>query len=133
MRAGRKVRRQVWGQREAAGAAHSLCLSEDGELFAWGLNVGGALGHGGPPMSVERAPRRVLAFEGEDGESGAPLRFCFVAAGAEHSLAVGASDGARGHLFTWGRGDHGRLGHGALDEPTCRRPTRFLRRRSRQR
>ena len=75
-------------------------------------------------MSVERAPRRVLAFEGEDGESGAPLRFCFVAAGAEHSLAVGASDGARGHLFTWGRGDHGRLGHGALDEPTCRRPTR---------
>mmetsp|Transcript_100421 Transcript_100421/g.199305 ORF Transcript_100421/g.199305 Transcript_100421/m.199305 type:complete len:1059 (+) Transcript_100421:54-3230(+) len=39
----------------AAGLAHSLCVTANGAVFAWGSNLGGALGLGLPPTGPQQA------------------------------------------------------------------------------
>ncbi|KAK7393687.1 hypothetical protein VNO78_22250 [Psophocarpus tetragonolobus] len=82
------------------GARHIALVTRQGEVFTWGEESGGRLGHGfekdfGRPQLVE---------------SLAITNVAFVACGEYHSCAVSAS----GDLFTWGDGTHssGLLGHG---------------------
>ena len=87
---------QVVVRAVAAGQAHSLAVSEAGEVFSWGHGELGPLGHGDEEDWLE--PLRIAGLGG--------VRVCAVAAGAVHSLAVG-SDGA---VYGWGCGEDARLG-----------------------
>ncbi|XP_044484470.1 PH, RCC1 and FYVE domains-containing protein 1-like isoform X2 [Mangifera indica] len=87
-------------QQISCGVRHVALVTRQGEVFTWGEESGGRLGHG-----IERdfsRPRLVdfLAVNNVD----------FVACGEHHSCAVTTS----GDLFTWGDGSHnvGLLGHG---------------------
>ncbi|KAJ0034352.1 hypothetical protein Pint_25071 [Pistacia integerrima] len=87
-------------QQIACGVRHVALVTRQGEVFTWGEESGGRLGHG-----IERdfsRPRLVdfLAVNNVD----------FVACGEHHSCAVSIA----GDLFTWGDGTHnvGLLGHG---------------------
>ncbi|KAL1534845.1 PH, RCC1 and FYVE domains-containing protein 1-like isoform X2 [Salvia divinorum] len=84
----------------ACGVQHIALVTRQGEVFTWGEESGGRLGHG-----IEKdfsGPRLVefLAFTNID----------FVACGEFHTSALTAS----GDLYTWGDGTHnvGLLGHG---------------------
>jgi alpha-tubulin suppressor-like RCC1 family protein len=88
----------------AAGSLHSLALTSDGEVFAWGDNGSGRLGDGTTesrlvPVAVDRtgalAGKSVVA----------------IAAGQYHSLAL-TSDG---RVHAWGYGFQGQLGDGTID------------------
>ena len=93
----------------AAGAHHSLCVCDDGRLWAWGKAADHQLGTRVDDVMAP-APARVR-LEGD-------LRARQVAAGAAHSLAVDADGG----LWSWGRNAHGQLGHGtARPSPAPRR------------
>jgi alpha-tubulin suppressor-like RCC1 family protein len=87
----------------AAGGYHSLALTADGLVFAWGRNYDyGQLGNGSATDS--NVPVAVTA----DGEL-AGKTVVAVAAGGYHSLALTAD----GLVFAWGRGDFGQLGNGS--------------------
>ena len=82
----------------SAGGSHSLALTADGAVWSWGGGYLGKLGHG--DTQGQRQPKKVEAFVG--------LRVVAVSAGGFHSIAITA-DGA---VLTWGKGEHGCLGHG---------------------
>jgi YD repeat-containing protein len=79
----------------SAGTTHSLALTSDGRVWAWGYNGNGQLGDG---MTTSRATPTEVAL--------AP-RIVRIAAG-NHSLAL-AADGA---LWAWGLNSWGQLGDG---------------------
>lgn len=90
----------------SAGGGHVLALTYTGGVYSWGKNWR-ALGHGGPASPRNdtiggiqtHPPERVEALRG--------VRVRCVAAGDEHCCAV--SDD--GHVYTWGYGGTGALGH----------------------
>ncbi|GFP83369.1 probable E3 ubiquitin-protein ligase herc1, partial [Phtheirospermum japonicum] len=84
----------------ACGVCHIALVTRQGEVFTWGEESGGRLGHG-----IEKdfsRPRLV--------ESLAVTNVDFVSCGEFHTCALSAS----GDLYTWGDGTHnvGLLGHG---------------------
>eukprot|EP00250_Pteridium_aquilinum_P019088 c24287_g2_i1 orf=404-3793(+) len=88
-------------QQVACGGRHATLVTKQGEVFCWGEESGGRLGHGvdadvSHPQLVE-----ILATTNIE----------FVACGEYHSCAVSFA----GELFTWGDGTHnvGLLGHGS--------------------
>ena len=81
----------------SAGPFHSFAVTADGAVWSWGSGASGQLGHGDEEPLL---PKKVEALAGQ--------RVVAVAAGSEHSFAL-AADGA---VWSWGCGDHGRLGHG---------------------
>lgn len=85
----------------ACGEAHSLALTEGGEIYAFGSNAWGQLGIGARP---DRAPSPVLV-----GGKARGVPFRAVVAGARHSLALTVS----GAVFAWGGNAEGCLGLGA--------------------
>lgn len=89
----------------AAGWDHSLALTRDGSVYAWGCRSHGQLGDGvretGNPMAK---PRRVPGLSG----------VAAIAAGGQHSLAL-LSDGT---LMAWGNNWNGQLGSGLLGAGT---------------
>ncbi|KAK7395009.1 hypothetical protein VNO78_15550 [Psophocarpus tetragonolobus] len=87
-------------QQIASGMRHIALVTRQGEVFTWGQETGGRLGHGidkdfGRPQLVE-----FLSVTNMD----------FVACGENHTCAVSTSD----DLFSWGDGKYnvGLLGHG---------------------
>jgi alpha-tubulin suppressor-like RCC1 family protein len=92
-----------------AAASYSAVLLESGELVTFGKGDSGQLGQGAGEISSS-APRAVRG-----GLHGKVVRQ--FSCGEFHCAAV-TDNGA---LFTWGRGQHGRLGHGlSEDEPAPR-------------
>ncbi|XP_061894415.1 E3 ubiquitin-protein ligase HERC2-like [Entelurus aequoreus] len=87
---------------------HYLALSSNGEVFSWGCGDGGRLGHGDTNYLEE--PTMVAAFNGKQ----AGKQVAHVACGSTYSAAVTAD----GELYTWGRGNYGRLGHGSSEDQT---------------
>ncbi|KAL1459278.1 hypothetical protein WDU94_011280, partial [Cyamophila willieti] len=80
---------------------HVLAVTSEGEVYSWGVGEHGKLGHGN--TLSQRRPKLIMG--GLYGK-----RVTQVSAGHSHSAAV-----TEDHLlFTWGEGDHGRLGHGDL-------------------
>lgn len=97
----------------AAGGAHVLALSADGQVYSWGFGQWGQLAHHNyahfSPVS------RVTAFDGARGGYGA-LGVLDVAAGENHSMFL-LGDGAT--LVSTGANESGQLGNGTL-QPSCR-------------
>ncbi|CAH0390182.1 unnamed protein product [Bemisia tabaci] len=81
---------------------HFLARSDEGQLFSWGAGDGGRLGHGNT-LSLS-TPTLV--------ESLASQKIVKISCGNTYSAAV--TD--QGQLYTWGRGNYGRLGHGSFDD-----------------
>ncbi|KAK7315201.1 hypothetical protein VNO77_33737 [Canavalia gladiata] len=85
----------------ACGVRHASLVTRQGEVFTWGEESGGRLGHGVGKNVVQ--PRLVEAFTSTTVD--------FVSCGEFHSCAVTIG----GELYTWGDGTHnaGLLGHGS--------------------
>ncbi|MEU8543495.1 Ig-like domain repeat protein [Streptomyces sp. NPDC048717] len=84
----------------AAGRYHSLAVTSDGRVFAWGYNYWGQLGNG--TTGVEPNPTPV------ETDLPAGIEATAVAAGDSHSLAL-TSDG---RVLGWGADYNGQLGDG---------------------
>ncbi|KAL7163909.1 hypothetical protein ACSBR2_039929 [Camellia fascicularis] len=85
----------------ACGSRHAVLVTKQGEIFSWGEESGGRLGHGfeedvSHPKLVDALTRMNIEL---------------VACGEYHTCAVTFS----GDLYTWGDGSHnsGLLGHGS--------------------
>ncbi|XP_041128227.1 E3 ubiquitin-protein ligase HERC2-like isoform X2 [Polyodon spathula] len=87
---------------------HYLALSSAGEVFSWGCGDGGRLGHGDTAYLEE--PTVIAAFSGK--QSGKQV--VHIACGSTYSAAITVD----GELYTWGRGNYGRLGHGSSEDQT---------------
>ncbi|KNC54463.1 RCC1 domain-containing protein [Thecamonas trahens ATCC 50062] len=72
----------------AAGREHSLALSDDGELWAWGTRPE-AMGTTAPAMKPQRA-QAVLDMEGDTKSTAAGLRLAAIDAGEYHTVALTA-------------------------------------------
>ncbi len=84
----------------SAGDVHSLALSNDGTVWAWGANNHGQLGD-------ETTDDRSKPMQVKDSSGGSQLGgIKGVSAGFYHSLAVGND----GFVWAWGRNDYGQLG-----------------------
>ncbi|XP_074033510.1 probable E3 ubiquitin-protein ligase HERC1 isoform X2 [Leptinotarsa decemlineata] len=87
---------------------HTLALTEDGEVYSWGDGDYGKLGHGN--CATHKQPEKITGpFLGKT--------IKYINTGYRHSAAVTED----GKLYTWGEGDHGRLGH--LDNSARHIPT----------
>ncbi|KAF5449663.1 hypothetical protein F2P56_030084 [Juglans regia] len=85
----------------ACGGRHAILVTRQGEIFSWGEESGGRLGHG---VEADFShPKLIDTLSGMNVES--------VACGEYHTCAVTFS----GDLYTWGDGTHnsGLLGHGS--------------------
>ncbi|KAH6814315.1 Regulator of chromosome condensation family with FYVE zinc finger domain-containing protein [Perilla frutescens var. frutescens] len=85
-------------QNIACGGRHSAIVTKQGEIFSWGEELGGRLGHGVDADVLH--PKLIDALSNTNIE--------LVACGEYHSCAVTLS----GDLYTWGDGHFGLLGHG---------------------
>lgn len=92
----------------AAGRHHSLAVKSDGSVWAWGDNSFGQLGDGTTVTSTTP-----VAVEGVGG-SGTLAGIIAVAAGTDHSLALGSG----GAVYAWGGNAHGQLGDGSTSQST---------------
>ena len=97
----------------SCGGKHCLARSMDGQVWSWGDNPDGALGHGNRLVSDQ--PKLIEFFRGHSVSK--------VAAGSAHSAAITAD----GQLYTWGRGRYGRLGHGDSEDQLTPFPVAALR------
>ncbi|GFY94289.1 regulator of chromosome condensation (RCC1) family with FYVE zinc finger domain-containing protein [Actinidia rufa] len=85
-------------QNMACGGRHAALVTKQGEIFSWGEESGGRLGHG--------VDSDVLRPKLIDSLSHTSIEL--VACGEYHTCAVTLS----GDLYTWGDGHFGLLGHG---------------------
>ncbi|XP_026481647.1 E3 ubiquitin-protein ligase HERC2-like [Ctenocephalides felis] len=100
---GHRVVQIACGSRDA----QTLCLTDQGLVFSWGDGDFGKLGRGGSEgCSVPKCVERLTGL-------GVRRLEC----GAQFSLAL--TD--KGEVWTWGKGDYYRLGHGT--DQHVRRPT----------
>lgn len=91
-----------WAQ-VAAGTSHTLALTTDGQLYAWGANTEGQLGLNGFTRHLQPA---LVPLPAE----AAGTRWAQVAAGCSHTLALTAD----GRLYSWGHNVFGQLGDGTI-------------------
>ncbi|XP_033632375.1 E3 ubiquitin-protein ligase HERC2-like [Asterias rubens] len=89
-----------------SGDAQTLCITDDDNVWSWGDGDYGKLGRGGSDGC--KVPQKI------DILSGAGV--CTVECGSQFSIALTKS----GAVYTWGKGDYHRLGHGTDDH--VRRP-----------
>ncbi len=80
------------------GANHSLVLTSNGEVYAWGNNRWGQVGNG--CNKDQLTPIKVMGFNNE--------KVIMISCGGRHSLALTKSRS----LFGWGENDFGELGIG---------------------
>ncbi|XP_047141184.2 probable E3 ubiquitin-protein ligase HERC1 isoform X1 [Hydra vulgaris] len=88
--------------------SHTLALTKNGVVYSWGDGEFGKLGHGN--VATQKLPKVIRGvFKNQI--------ITFISAGSRHSAAITKD----GDLYTWGEGEHGRLGHG--DSSIQRVPT----------
>lgn len=84
-----------------AGWYHTIALTSDGKLWAWGNNDSGQLGNNDNLRTDQNAPVQI----------GSSTNWVAMTGGANHSLAL-KSDGT---LWAWGKNENGQLGLGIGD------------------
>ncbi|KXS11869.1 RCC1/BLIP-II protein [Gonapodya prolifera JEL478] len=93
----------------ACGGDFTVCLSDKGKLFSFGHPEYGQLGNGtdGKTLQANRVyydpypvPKVISALE--------DVQIKSLSCGTNHTLALDAN----GHIWSWGAGGYGRLGHG---------------------
>lgn len=84
----------------AAGPSYVLSITEDGIVHSFGSGTNFCLGHG--EQQNELRPRAIQSLKKKG------LHIVRVSAGDEHVVALDS----RGHVYTWGKGYCGALGHG---------------------
>jgi RCC1 and BTB domain-containing protein len=84
----------------SCGNQHTAVLMESGEIFTFGRGNFGQLGQGASITANVSTPALVSALQGKTVKQ--------VACGWHHTCALLDN----GHLYTWGSGEYGRLGHG---------------------
>ena len=95
------------------GNEHSLAVTIEGNLWAWGHNDVTQLGIGTTAGSYINQPERVYGIS----------NIKQISCGYEHSAALNDS----GELYTWGQGQGGILGHGDLEnQPTPKKVEYFV-------
>ena len=86
----------------ACGQQHSVAITAAGGLMSWGAAEFGQLGHGpAAGVGVDLLQPRYITGSRE-------MHFVGVACGMGHTLALTGS----GHVFSFGQGTFGALGHG---------------------
>jgi len=83
----------------ACGGFHTAVITEDGKMYTFGGGEHGQLGHGDKVNKVE--PTIVQALD--------KIFISQITCGWSHSVALTS----RGRVYSWGNGDHGKLGHGS--------------------
>lgn len=83
----------------ACGGFHTAVITEDGRMFTFGGGEHGQLGHGDKVNKVK--PTLVQALDS--------FTIVQITCGWSHSVALTN----KGKVYTWGNGDHGKLGHGS--------------------
>ncbi|EPS68557.1 hypothetical protein M569_06211, partial [Genlisea aurea] len=83
----------------AAGGWHSTALTIDGQVYGWGRGEHGRLGFG-DDKSSKMVPQKVHLLATEN--------IVQISCGGTHSVALTED----GRIYSFGRGDHGRLGYG---------------------
>ena len=88
----------------ACGRDHTAVVTEGGGVYTFGSGFYGSTGHGNEEDQL--VPRRMPAagFNGE--------RIVMVATGDTHTVVLSEA----GHVFTWGDGKYGQLGHGDRED-----------------
>ncbi|RXG68740.1 E3 ubiquitin-protein ligase HERC2 [Armadillidium vulgare] len=81
-----------------SGDAQTLCITDDDNVWSWGDGDYGKLGRGGSDGCKE--PKRIEALANQS--------IIKVECGSQFSVALSSS----GIVYTWGKGDYHRLGHG---------------------
>jgi alpha-tubulin suppressor-like RCC1 family protein len=100
----------------ACGQSHSLALSDDNQLYIWGSHKDAKLALPDvsedqyQPVSMNKYYRQ---FDNE--------KIVQIAAGCDHSAVLTE----KGHVYTWGFGQHGALGLGYLENPSSPQRMRF--------
>ncbi|KAG5182395.1 regulator of chromosome condensation 1/beta-lactamase-inhibitor protein II [Tribonema minus] len=112
----------------ACGADFTVVVATDGRLFAFGHPEYGQLGNdtngeffvSGNKIAFDfkPSPFQITEFVKRDEkhklvETSADVRFCAVACGRNHTIALERPPGKR--IFSWGFGGYGRLGHAGSD------------------
>lgn len=90
----------------AAGASYTFALTNDGTVYSFGSCSNFCLGHG--DQHDELLPRAIQSFKMKK------IHVVRVSAGDEHAVALDSN----GHVYTWGRGYCGALGHGDENDKT---------------
>ncbi|KAK8472662.1 hypothetical protein PHAVU_002G274700 [Phaseolus vulgaris] len=85
----------------AAGAEHSVAVTEDGNLYGWGWGRYGNLGLG--DRNDRLLPQKVTIDD---------YKITLVACGWRHTICVSSSGG----LYSYGWGKYGQLGHGDFED-----------------
>lgn len=98
-------------QHVACGDLFTACLTDRGILMTYGSGANGCLGHGNlNDVTQAKIVEALLGYE-----------IVQVSCGASHVLAVTNEN----EVFSWGRGDNGRLGLGTLESHTTPQPVEF--------
>eukprot|EP01132_Coremiostelium_polycephalum_P004737 gene4737-5913_t len=84
----------------SCGYEHVAVITDDGELFTWGNNINGQLGHGLEIGKSQSTPKRVDFFGSRS--------LVMVECGGEHTIAVDSNS----QIYSWGSDRFGQLGHG---------------------
>jgi alpha-tubulin suppressor-like RCC1 family protein len=98
----------------AAGGFHTLALTEDNDLYAWGQGTYGELGSGNQQSvskpQLVKMPNEVISVPSDDDPTKEVLKMSdykpivkMISAGGHHSLVLSA----RGYLYSFGYGAHG--------------------------
>ncbi|KAK1393048.1 Ultraviolet-B receptor UVR8 [Heracleum sosnowskyi] len=86
----------------AAGAEHTVAITEDGELYGWGWGRYGNLGLG--DRNDRLVPEKAANVDDEE--------MVLVACGWRHTISVSSTGG----LYTYGWSKYGQLGHGDFED-----------------
>ncbi|KAK8957481.1 Ultraviolet-B receptor UVR8 [Platanthera zijinensis] len=90
----------------AAGASYTFALTNDGAVYSFGSCSNFCLGHG--DQHDELLPRTIQSLMMKK------VHVVRVSAGDEHAVVLDSN----GHVYTWGRGYCGALGHGDENDKT---------------